>query len=237
MLRLKDRQKQIPNGFKFYLPEIKYRAPGNFPSFTVVCDGVQRAIEANPFIAQKNKWPTERKAIEDWVESYNATLCAQMGWDNYIAAEESSTVPKSTPLHQQETIQNLVSAAASAKALVAGAKSLTEWIDSGEPAVPQELSTHRAIVCSACPRNEEGDWTKWFTVPAAELIKRQVEKAHSRKLTTPRDDQLHLCNACNCPLKLKVHVPIEWIAKRLNEDQKAKLATGKNCWILSEIPL
>ena len=237
MLRLKDRQKQIPNGFKFRLAEVKWSAPGNFPSFSKVCDALQQVIAANPFQAQKNKWPTDRKSIEDWVDIYNATLCARMGWDNYIATEGAVTLPKTSPLHQQETLRSLASAAASAKALVAGAKSLTEWIDSGDPAVSEELSTHRAIICSGCPRNEEGDWTKWFTIPAAELIKRQVEKAQKRKLATPRDDQLYLCNACNCPLKLKVHVPIDWITKRLNDDQRAKLMTGKDCWILSELPL
>lgn len=235
MLRLKNRQTQIPNGFRFYLPEVKWSAPPNFPSFARVCDGLQAVIAANPALAEKKKWPTDRAAIEDWVDTYNASICASMGWDEYIAQDVPSSVPKSNPLHQQETLRSLAAAAARAKELVAGAKTLTEWIDSNEPPVGPELSTHRAIVCAQCPKNEAGDWTKWFTVPAAELIKRQVEKAQARKLETPRDDQLNLCTACHCPLKLKVHVPIAWIAKRLTEEQKTKLSEGRNCWILAEL--
>jgi hypothetical protein len=235
MLRLKDRQKQIPNGFKFYLPELKWHAPGNFPSFTRVCDALQQVVRANPFLAKKHKWPTDRTAIENWVDLYNATLCAQMGWDEYIARPEHATVPKSSPLHQQLTLRSLANAAASAKSLVAGAKTLTEWIESGEGAVSAELSTHRAIVCSKCRLNEAGDFTKWFTVPAAELIRRQVQKAEKRQLTTPRDDQLNICTACHCPLKLKVHVPIQWIRTRLTPEQKEKLKGGNECWILNEL--
>lgn len=235
MLRLKDRQKQIPNGMKFYLPEAKWSAPGNFPSFNIICDGLQRVVAANPFLAQKHQWPTDRKGIEDWVDFYNATLCARMGWEDYIVTDTGGSAPKSSPHHQQETLQNLRAAAAAAKQLVAGAKSLLEWDDSGEPPVAPELSTHRAIVCSHCPKNDASDLTRWFTVPAAELIRRRMERASARKLTTPRDDQLHLCTACHCPLRLKVHIPIAWITKRLAPDQKEKLKEGKDCWILAEL--
>jgi len=82
--------------------------------------------------------------------------------------------------------------------------------------------------------NGQGDFTQWFTVPAAELIRRRVEKAQGRGLTTPRDDMLNLCLACHCPLKLKVHVPIKWIDRVLSAEQKEKLKGGKDCWILAE---
>lgn len=231
MIRLKDRQKQIPNGYGFYLPELKWHAPHNFPSFDRVVQALTQVINANPFLAHKHKWPTHPQGIEEWVDLYNATVCAKMGWDAYIVSDQGTTLPKTSPRHQQATLQSLRNAAASAKELVAGAKTLTEWIDSGEPAVSAELSTHRAIICATCPKNEEGDWTKWFTIPASELIKRQVQKAQDRKLTTPRDDQLHLCTACHCPLALKVHVPIEWITKRMSPETRAKL--DPRCWILS----
>lgn len=102
-------------------------------------------------------------------------------------------------------------------------------------AVPAETSASRAEVCAKCPLNSPEDLTKWFTVPAAELIKRRIERAQSRRLTTPKDDLLHLCTACHCPLKLKCHVPIQWIAKRLTDEQKERLKGGKDCWIISEI--
>lgn len=232
MLRLKDRQRQIPNGFRFYLPELKWSAPANFPSFSVVCAAVGSVVKSNPYLAQKNQWPTRPEAIADWVDFYNATLCAKMGWDDYIITDAGGSVPKAPPPHQQASLASLRSAAAAAKELVAGAKTLMEWDESGEPPVPPEQSLARAIVCSDCPKNEKGDFTTWFTVPAAELIRRRIEKAQQRNLTTPRDELLNLCSACHCPLKLKVHVPLSWITKRLAPEQRARL--DPRCWILHE---
>lgn len=232
MLRLKDRNRSIPNGYVFYLPEAKWSAPKNFPSFTVVCNALEQVIKANSYLAARHKWPTDRNGIEDWVDMYNATVCARMGWDDYIVSDTGGSAPKASPLHQQQTLQSLRSAAALAKELVAGARSLMEWEDSGEPPVGQDLSTHRAIVCSGCPLNEKGDYTRWFTVPAAELIKRRVEKAQKRGLSTARDELLHVCTACHCPLKLKVHIPLGWIVKRLTPEQKARL--DPKCWIPAE---
>ena len=231
MPRLKDRNLQIPGGYQFYLPEVKWKAPGNFPSFTVVANGLEQVVNANPYLAKKNSWPTDRKGIEDWVDTYNATLCAHMGWDKFLAGGEggASAIPKSQPPHQN--LASLASVAARAKELVAGARSLIEWDESGEDAVSRDQSTARALICSTCPVNEKGDWTAWFTTPAAEMIKRRVEKVHSRGLSTIYDESLHVCVACHCPLPVKVHVPLHWINKRLSAEQKSKL--DPRCWILS----
>ena len=237
MLRLKDRNKQIPGGLKFYLPEVKWTSPGNYPSFDIISNALLRVIKANPALAKKHAWPTSLAAVENWVDLYNATICARMGWEDYVVTDTGGSLPKSEAPHQALSLSGLAAAAAKAKALVSGAKTLMEWVDSNEPPVPPELSTHRAIVCSQCPQNQTGDWTSWFTIPVAELIKRMLEKAHARKMTTPRDDQLNCCLVCYCPLKLKVHVPIEWIRKRMNPDEAAKLKAVSNCWITQEAGL
>lgn len=235
MLRLKDRNKQIPGGLKFYLPEVKWTSPPNYPSFDTIANALLRVIKANPALAKKNAWPTSIAAVENWVDLYNATVCARLGWEDYIMTDTGGTLPKSSaPDHQTLSLSGLAAAAAKAKQLVGGAKTLSEWVESNEPPVPPELSTHRAIICSQCPKNEKGDWTSWFTTPAAELIKRLVEKAQTRKLETPRDDQLQCCTICYCPMKLKVHVGIEWIKKRMNPEEAGKLKAVSNCWIVQE---
>src|ERR1035437_1925879 len=233
MLRLKDRQRQIPGGYRFYLPELKWSAPGNFPSFTVVCSALNQVIRANAYLATKHHWPVDEHGIESWVDLYNATVCSRMGWADYVLEDVGGTLPKSSP--PPHNLASLSAAAARAKELVAGARTLVEWIDSGAPPVDRDLAQSRALICSTCPKNEKGDWTHWFTTPAAELIRRQVQKAADRSISTVYDEKLHLCVACHCPLKLKVHVPIDWIAKRLSPDQIAKLKEAPNCWILSEI--
>jgi hypothetical protein len=237
MPRLINRQLQIPNGMHFYLPAAKWHSPPG-ASFNVICDGLERVVQAHPALAAKHGWPRDRLGIENWVDAYNAHVCARMGWDNYIMDESGagSSTPKASPPHQQETLRSLKNAAARARELVAGAKQLGEWMGSKSGPVDKDLALRRAQVCSACPLNLEGDWTKWFTVPAAELIRRQVEQATGLGLTTPADDRLHLCEACHCPLKLKVHVPIDYIAPALTPEVRARLKAGKDCWILSESP-
>lgn len=236
-MQLKDRNKQIPNGLRFYIPELKWNAPGPYASFTRICDAVEGVLKANPGLAQQNNWPSDRTAIENWVDAYNTQLCAQMGWGDYITDGGGASVPKSNPHYLQQTLQSLRAAAAHAKELVVGAKTLGEWIDSGDPAVSRDLSTSRAFICSKCPKNETGDWTKLFTVPAAELIERKMALARERKLSTVYDDQLRFCGVCSCPLQLKVHVPIQWIGKTLTPELMEKFKAGNpSCWILMEAP-
>lgn len=235
--RLKNRQSQIPNGLKFYLPQTKFKSTP-WASFDVICREVYHHVRAHPDLARQHKWPTDMHGVEEWVDYFNAALCVKMGWLNYIMDEPGGvTVPKASAPHQQAILRSLSAAAAHAKELVSGAKTLTEYLDSNEPPVSAELSTHRAIICSKCKLNAKGGFEQWFTVPASEYIRRQVERAQNRHLTTPRDDDLNLCTACHCPLKLKVHIPIDWIVKRLTDEQKAKLKQVPNCWIVTEAGL
>jgi hypothetical protein len=219
---------------KFYLPEVKW-SPAPYASFDVISQGLLAVIKANPALAQKNAWPTTLPAVEDWVDLFNATVCSRMGWEDYILTDVGGNLPKSpAPPHQAQSLSGLAAAAAKVKALVSGAKTLMEWVESNDPAVDSSLATARALTCSQCPKNERGDWTDWFTVPTAELIRRMVAKAEARKLTTPSDDRLHCCTACYCPMKLKVHVPIEWILKRQTPEEVTRLKQGKNCWVVAE---
>lgn len=235
MPHLKNRQLQIPGGLSFYLAPIKWSAPKG-GSFNSIVDALERVVKSNPFLAQKHKWPRDRKALEDWVDLYNATVCVRMGWTNYVGDESGSfSAPKVSAPHQRELLRSLGAAAARAKELVGGARTLKEWQDSGEPPVSPEQALARAQVCAACPHNTAGDLTAWFTVPASEYIKRQIERLHERQLSTPRDDDLHICNVCWCPLQLKVHTPLSWITKRLSSRTLAALQAVEKCWVPNEM--
>lgn len=239
MLQLKDRNKQIPNGVCFYIPELQWdsrKAVGSYASFTRLCDAVQQVVQANPHLAQKNQWPTDRTGIENWVDQYNAALCSQMGWNSYINDGNLPSSPKWSPSLQAETLQSLRAAAAKAKELVRGAKTLSEWDESGEPPVDRDQANDRAATCVPCPLNEAGDWTRWFTVPAAELITRRIQKVQVRGISTVHDEKLHFCSACSCPLKLKVQVPTKWIKQAVTPDQLSRMKAGNpNCWVVREV--
>jgi hypothetical protein len=233
MPRLVSRQKFIPNGFVFRLPPLKWQAK-RMQSFSTIQNDVFNLLRANRAVAIKYKWPTDFDAIGDWIDTTNAQHCLRMGWTDYVMTEGGPSVPKSPALRAQ-LAASLQNAAATAKELIRGAKTLLEWDESGEAPVPIDQAEARAAVCVACPLNKAGDFTQWFTKPAAELIRRRIEKAQERDLKTTRDDALNLCDACKCPLKLKVHVPLAWIQKVLSADQISRLAAGKDCWILKEL--
>jgi hypothetical protein len=54
-----------------------------------------------------------------------------------------------------------------------------------------------------------------------------------RKLSTMVDAQLNVCVACLCPLKLKVHAPLEFIARHMDPETRAAL--DPQCWMLAEL--
>lgn len=238
MLQLKDRNKQIPNGLRFYIPELKWNAPGPYASFTRICDAVEQVIRANPHLAQQHQWPQDRVGVENWVDNYNAQLVAQMGWDSppgtYLNTDAGPSIPKWSPSHQQETLQGLRAAAAKAKELVAGAKTLGQWIFSNEPPVSRDQANARALICSTCPANQPGDWTRWFTKPAAELIELEMRQLHSRELSTLHDERIKFCEACSCPLQIKVHVPSLYLKSGTNTEQLERMRSANpKCWVVA----
>jgi hypothetical protein len=235
MATLKNRQLQIPGGFKFSLPPLNWTA-GAFTSFDTIVNQVDRLIAANPGIAGQYGWPTKRVDIENWVDGYNAQLCAFNGWTNYVHdGTELVSVPKTPTPHRQTLLQNLKSAAATSKELMRGARSLLDWLQSGEPPVDRDLAIARATICVACPHNNKNPMTEWFTVPASELIRKQIAEAVSRDMTTPLDEKLNICDVCYCPLPLKVQTPVKWIKEHISPETLGKLAAVPGCWVANEI--
>lgn len=235
MAKLKNRQLQIPGGFKFILPPLHWSA-GAFCSFTIICDQVEALIKANPGVAQANGWPTTRVDIENWIDNYNAQFCAVNGWGDYIHdGSQAMSVPKAQTPHRQTLLQNLKNAAAKSKELMRGAGSLLEWLQSGEPPVERDLSIARATICVACPHNRSDAMTEWFTVPASEFIRKQISEAVSRDMTTPLDEKLNVCDVCLCPLKLKVQTPMKWIKEHISPETLGKLSAVPGCWVANEI--
>lgn len=239
MSRLISRQMQIPNGFWFYQPETKWdsrKTIGMHPSFTVLTNAVVAHRLGNASVGDKTKWSTDPNTVADEIDHFCASFCQQMGWTKYIAIDAGGPpAPKSMPLSQSD-LKQVSAAAGRVKKIWAGVKILSDWIDSGEPAVPQEQSTARAAVCKACTRfNGKGDFTRWFTAPAAESIRRQLEKVRDRQLATPHDEDINVCEACLCPLKLKVHTPIHFIKAHTSAEVLAEMSQNPDCWIVREL--
>lgn len=222
MPRLKNRQLQIPGGLKFFQPETKFQTQP-FMSFDTIVRAVISHRQANPFLMRQHGWPVEQAAVENEIDAFNANLCARMGWNDYIIGTDSP--PLSTPPQRHHLLLQ-------SGRLAAGAKTLVEWIGSGAEAVPTELSNKRAEICAGCPKNGVADLTSWFTMPVSQAIRAAINLRKEWKLSTPFDEKLGVCDACACPLHLKVHMPIDRIMARLSDESKREL--DARCWILAE---
>lgn len=233
MARLNNRNRMIPFGLRFYQPETRFDITSS-TSFNTLVDKVVAMRKANPALVQKHGWATDWNAVADEVDAFNAAICERMGWHEFINQPGAGVAPspKFKALSPQSEKQ-LSAVAVKVKKVWQGVKTLNDWIESGEPAVPPEQAQKRAEICAACVMNGKGDLESWFTKPAAAAIKLQLGKLSDRKLSTTVDNQLNVCTACLCPLKLKVHTPLEFITSHLEEQTKKELSP--QCWILAEM--
>lgn len=232
--RLKSRQGQIPNGMTFLQPETNWR-PQRYASFDTIVNGLIAHRKGRPDLVATKGWALDYDSVADEVDAFNAVICVRHGWNDYIMGDEGvAPPPKPQALLQQEQKQ-IVAAAGRAKKIWAGVKTSNEWIDSGTPPVPKETSEFRAQTCAACPKNGKGDWTAWFTKPASEVIAKQLERISGMKLTTSVDDKLQVCEVCLCPLKVKVHTPVQYIKNHTTPEVMNELRAVPNCWIPKEV--
>lgn len=225
MAALKSRQRQIPNGFKFRIPEVRWQS-APFASFDTIVNQVLNLVTSNP--ALQKVYPTSREAIADLVDRVNADFCKLNGWNAYIT-DPAPDVSPPKPM-APSAVQRLQAVAGAVKKVNAGARLLLDWEKSGQPPVDNSLAQERAFVCSTCPQNGKGDLTSWFTKSASELIRSQLSRLHGLNLSTALDDKLGVCDVCLCPLKLKVHAPKSLILEHIPDDVKSQLPA--HCWIL-----
>jgi hypothetical protein len=231
MAMLVNRSRQIPFSLKFYQPETRFNSRQG--SFNNIVDQVVAMRKANPALVAKHGWATDWETVALEVDQFNAAICERMGWTEFISQPGAGEPPSPkfkalSPLAEKQ----LSAAADKVKKVWQGVKTLNDWIDSGLPPVDAKVAEHRAGVCAACVLNGKGGLEEWFTKPAAAAIKLQIAKLADRRLSTMVDSKLNVCVSCICPLKLKVHTPLEFISKHTTNEVRATL--DKSCWILEE---
>jgi hypothetical protein len=215
-----------PGGWEFFNPSTGWSAPT--PKGSTFDQTVNLIIKhrlANPAATVKHRLSTDIATVGNELENYTR---ARIG-----LPAMGSELPKMTPPATLPSMSGAVlGAVAAVKKMAAGVGFLLEWEESGLPPVGEDVSEKRAGICVDCPKNEQGkSLTEIFTVPAAAMIQRKYERLEQMQLKTSHDVNLKVCQACLCPLRLKVHAPMELILKRLKPEQRAELDT--RCWILS----
>lgn len=227
MPRLKDRSKQIPNGLKFYEPSLKWK-PAPYSSLSTIVQGLIQARRANPYLLKKNGWSVDPAVVTDEVDRYNAAICKAHGWDQYITMEGDSPPKFLARTGFREAAGHAV----------AGVNIVMDMFGMDGPIRDRQLAEKRALICagtdkeSRCPNNDQGDWTRFFTVPAQAVIRKALSIAKDLELKTSHDDQINVCTACGCPLKGKVWARLEHIVTHMPPGDRAKL--DPRCWILHE---
>jgi hypothetical protein len=210
----------MPNGIVYRQPETGFKPPA-WSSFEVQVQAVMGYRRANKFLAQKYNWGLDYHAVCRDVDAYLAKICKDHGWEKmYFDAEP--------PLFDESKKKALAKVAA----VAGGGRTLVEWVADGAPTVPNELAEARAAVCAECPKNGEGGFESYFTRPVSEAIRKELVKRHTRNLSTSLDDKVNVCEVCLCPIKLKLHMPIENISKRMDAQTKKELP--EHCWIIKE---
>ena len=222
-VRLKSRTECPPGGFIVTISALNLTQ--TFWSFVEAANWFAGIARANPFL----KLPATPDAIASYIDQQNAIRCLGIpGADIYV-------IQKGGPAQNLETkkatlLKPLVAVGEKIKQLAAGAVLLEDWQGDDCPTVPPAESARRAAVCVTCPQNGQGDLTRWFASFASEAIRHRIEAAQKLALKTPSDARLGVCEACTCPLRLKVHVPISYITEHLTPASRADL--DPRCWIL-----
>lgn len=199
-----------------------------YSSFDTIVQDLMRQVRSNILISRKYNYPTDRHKIEDWVDSYQADLCEKAGWLDYIDVGGDYPTGGTAP-------PKWIPAASLAKygaKLVAGAASLLSWLGEGMTPVPSEKAQSRSVVCASCPKNRRAGLQDVFVRSTSEMIRRQIEFAHDVGLKTSNDGAIGICDACACPLRLMVHVPIQNKLSHLDKETYDSL--DEKCWVRAE---
>jgi len=228
MPTLREPQKQIPGGYQYYIPETGWK-PAPFSSLDSIVTQLIEHRKGQPYLTAKNGWSLDRGQVLAEVTAYNVAVCVQMGYNDYLIGGSEAIVPF------PHTLPNLLQ---KARRVAGGVETIVSWrVSDGAPTVSQELANKRASICTGgddpqkkCPMNGVGGLEAYFTVPAARVIRAEVEHKKQMKLETPSDEHLGVCTACDCPLILKVWMPLDNILSKMPAEVQAKL--HPNCWIL-----
>ena len=205
-----------PGGWQYHQPQTGWWAPSPV-SFTLEqqAENLVKHRYANRAIAERNKLALDFASCKHEVRAFNAKR---------LGVTEVSPPKSGAPSWLPHNLG----------AVAVGAKTLVAWLGEGGKAVPHALAEQRAAVCVKCPNNEAGDWTRWFTVPASELIRSQLDTKDKMGLSTSLDAKLQVCSVCACPMRVKVHVPIDVVRKHMPVSVYDELPEW--CWMLSEKP-
>lgn len=222
-----DRHTTPNGGWQFYQPQTNWWAP--YPVNNTFDQQVVNIIKmriANPAITINHKLPTDFQSVANELEAFNRAR---------LNIPTISAPPPNPPAPQQPSAGVVAAGSTGIIRVAQGAGPILEWFSSGRPAVDPPIAEKRAATCADCPQNTKnrpGDDSalQWFVEQAGRVIAKGLEARQDLKLETSKDEDLKVCKACLCPMRTKVHCPLDIVLHHLKPEVRADLDPG--CWIL-----
>lgn len=227
-MRLKSRTQACPNGFLFEQKETGWKnwvnAPETVWDFNGLCAKLRQHRMANPQFGLS----TNIGVIANEVDQRNAQRMMTIPGASIYVEETPTPKPEALP----HISQKLLDAVEGAKKTARGISLIFEWLKEGV-AVDYELAIARATTCTQCPMNNtnESAWG-YFTKQASARILEMIASRADLNLATPLDDKLGICDACLCPMKTKIWVPMDQIRAKQHPEITATL--WEKCWMRRE---
>ncbi len=240
MLRLKNRQMQLPYGLTFRQEAFNWRARP-YTNFNTIVAQVITLRLANPHVSKQHGLATDEETVANEVDYFNAKNAEKMGWLEFIDGSDEGVAPVPFSDRTRNPNQNV----SAGKGVVAGIKNASaglslavDWLGDELYPVDLKVAEERAAICvkgdggNPCPKNGDPNWLEKLTGAAAEEIRSLMGLKNEMSLRTTLDKQLHVCRVCGCHLPLKVWVNSDYVKKKLTDDQRAELPIF--CWMLQE---
>lgn len=201
-------------------------------SFREACDFELAFRRKNPGLAQRLALPLNLTAVESYVDGYNAARCLAGGWKDFVESDDQPAFDYVPPTQKKTLWDGVAGVVRGGRAALSAYAAM---FGNAGP-VAHDLAEQRAAVCAGCPQNDTvGGYGAYFVEAAAAEIMALLGALKDMELKTSHDAQLGICKACLCPMKAKVHVPLDAITKRMPPEVWPKLQQENPvCWIRQE---
>ena len=110
-----------------------------------------------------------------------------------------------------------------------GIKILSEWLGAGGHIVERGLAQQRTDICLGCAFNQKSNMV---TASVSQAIRKHLALKNHLQIRVAGEKSLHQCQICLCEMRLKVHVPIEFVQKTITEEERQKFPDY--CWQKTE---
>lgn len=223
-MKIRDRSQFPPGGWQYFEPQTGWRAPKPMESsFDVTVAQITAHRQQNPRFNLGLSYGEVSNDLETFT-------CQRLNWDSRYCYGDQKKTPLKPPGAKNQGPGALF--AERLAALDRGGKTLAEWLGAGMEPVGKVQAEQRSERCLKCPLHEKEDWFEAVTGAIADFILGVRRLIHDADMHIEKEQDLHVCGACGCDLRLKIWVPLEHINRQTDNETRAKL--HHECWQLTE---